>query len=211
MQTCRPFRLLFPPVPPPLDFSFHFYSNRERLDEWAIRQPLPPPTLPPPPALTPPADLPPLAPPTELPPPALPPLAAWRQWPSRPPPSSPTPPAARPPSILGTRRSPSTGSRRCVRRRHPSLLVPLTALPLPSPGAKLDDRATGVGCTSSTGSNTGQIVFYTVFCKFRRGRRTPTDQGSSAPVLYGSLLSTRSINPFFPTSTAPSPAGITVA
>ena len=48
-------------------------------------------------------------------------------------------------------------------------------------GAKLDDRGTGVGCTSSTGSNTGQIVFYTVFCKFRRGRRTPTDQGSSAP------------------------------
>ena len=135
MQTCRPFRLLFPPPPPPLDFSFHFYSNRERLDEWAIRQPLPPPTLPPPPALTPPADLSPLAPPTELPPPALPPLAAWRQWPSRPPPSSPTPPAARPPSVLGTRHSPSTGPRRCVRRRHPSLSVPLTALPLPSHGA----------------------------------------------------------------------------
>ena len=113
MQTCRPFRLLFPPPPPPLDFSFHFYSNRERLDEWAIRQPLPPPALPPPPVLT---------PPTELPPPALPPLAAWRQWPSRPPPSSPTPPAARPPSILGTRRSPSTSPRRCV-------------LPLPSHGA----------------------------------------------------------------------------
>ena len=38
MQTCRPFRLSFPPVPPPLDFSFHFYSNREQQESVKKRR-----------------------------------------------------------------------------------------------------------------------------------------------------------------------------
>ena len=43
--------------------------------------------------------------------------------------------AALPPSVPGTRRSPSTGPRRCARRRRPSLSIQASALRLPSHGA----------------------------------------------------------------------------
>ena len=51
--------------------------------------------------------------------------------------STPTarPYAALPPSVPGTRRSPSTGPRRCARRRRPSLSIQASALRLPSHGA----------------------------------------------------------------------------
>ena len=38
MQTRRPSRLLFPPVPRTLDFSFHFYSNREQQESVKKRR-----------------------------------------------------------------------------------------------------------------------------------------------------------------------------
>ena len=101
------------------------------------------------------------------------------KWPAQP---TEPPPSARRTGTADMRWAAPRWRRGVVMRADVDVPPSSTEPPPPThPGAKLDDRATGVGCTSSTGSNTGQIVFYTVFCKFRRGRRTPTDQGSSAP------------------------------